>query len=74
MYKHSLAAIRVAVNPWLSMRNLEASVVHLVAAGKQDVVEGSQLHWLQPALPQTGIETHPEMSLDSLNARTKLFP
>lgn len=56
------------------MRNLEASVVHHVAADKQDVVQGSQLHWLQPALPQTGIETHPEMSLDILNARTKLFP
>lgn len=49
------------------MRNLEASVVHLVGADKQDVKEGRQLHWLQPALPQTGIETHPEMSTGSLN-------
>lgn len=67
IYKHSIEAIRVAVNSWLSMRNLEASVVYSVAACKQDVEERSQLHWLQPALPQTDIETHPEMSPDSLN-------
>jgi hypothetical protein len=48
------------------MRNLVASVVHFLAADKQDVEKGCQLHWLQPALPQTGIETHPEMSPGSL--------
>jgi len=55
------------VNSWLSMRNPVASVVHFFAAEKQDVKEGCKLHWLQPALPQTGIETLPEMSPDSLN-------
>ena len=49
------------------MRNLEASVVHFLAAEKQDVEKGCQLHWLQPALPQTGIETLPKMSPDNLN-------
>jgi hypothetical protein len=49
------------------MRKLEASVVCSVAADRQDVKEGSQLHWLQPALPQTGIETYPETSPDSLD-------
>jgi hypothetical protein len=48
------------------MRNLEASVVDFLAADKQDVEKGCQLHWLQPALPQTGIETHPKMSPESL--------
>ena len=65
--KHGLAAIRVAVNSWLSMRNLVARFVYFLAADKLDVKEGCQFHWLQPALPQTGIETLPEMSPDSLN-------
>lgn len=38
--KHSLAAIIVAVISWLSMRDPVASVVHFLAADKQDVKEG----------------------------------
>jgi len=55
------------VNLWLSMRNPVASVVQFLAAEMQDVEEGSQFHWLQPALPQTGIETQRDSLNDSQN-------
>jgi len=49
------------------MRNPVASVVQFLAAEMQDVEEGSQFHWLQPALPQTGIETQRDSLNDSQN-------